>query len=252
MNDQRLILHPHGLYVFCDDTGHEHLAGQNFYGIGGCAVLGRDYVRLISEPWSEVRLLIEGDRRAPLHASKFGRGATPRQLDVVSRFFRERPFMRVGAAGASTTVIVPKGLPLMRVVLEVLKQRIVNVAQHCHFESVTVVFENNPRANRYVQAYFADVQFRIGTREVPTECCFMPKSANECALEVADFVANAVGGHARRNLVQERDGFRMDFKAVFHSVDERLANYLGVLYVVPREPAGPTPPLTALGLSRGR
>jgi hypothetical protein len=45
---------------------------------------------------------------------------------------------------------------------------------------------------------------------IPIECCFMPKSAGDPALEVADFIVNGVGGQARRNLKtaeRVREGF---------------------------------------------
>ncbi len=34
-----LILSPRCLAVFVDDSGHEELKGQKYYGLGGCAVL---------------------------------------------------------------------------------------------------------------------------------------------------------------------------------------------------------------------
>ena len=101
-NMDQLILEPDGLYVFVDDTGHERLAGQDFYGLGGCAFMGAEYDRLIRGPWSLVRFVVNGDIDAPLHASDFGRTATPQQTREVVRFFREKPFMRIATAGATT------------------------------------------------------------------------------------------------------------------------------------------------------
>jgi hypothetical protein len=160
----QLILEPHGLYVFVDDTGHERLAGQDFYGLGGCAFRGADYDRLIRGPWSLVRFVVHGNMDAPLHATDFGRTATPRQIEEVVRFFREKPFMRIAAAGATTTAL-PEDIPLMRVVIESLKQRIVEVAKYQPFMSISVIFEGNQRADRDLQAYFGDVGSEsMGTR----------------------------------------------------------------------------------------
>ena len=36
---------PDTLLIFVDDTGHEELIGQKYYGLGGIAALGRDYDR---------------------------------------------------------------------------------------------------------------------------------------------------------------------------------------------------------------
>jgi hypothetical protein len=57
----------------------------------------------------------------------------------------------------------------------------------------------------------------------------MPKWANEPALEVADFVAHAVGGQARQAFVHghSRDP-RLDFKAVFHAVQRTVTSYIHI------------------------
>jgi hypothetical protein len=56
----------------------------------------------------------------------------------------------------------------------------------------------------------------------------MPKSANFPDLEVADFIANTIGGHARCHLVEGKKGFGKDFQAIFHSVDRQLASFVGI------------------------
>lgn len=234
----QLTLLPETLYVFVDDTGHEHLAGSSFYGLGGCAVLGRDYERLIAGPWSLVRLVVMGDEHAALHAADFGRSATPHQLEDVVRFFREKPFMRLGAAGAVTTVL-PDDIPLMQTVLGSLKLRIIEVAKWTPFTAIKVIFEANQRANRLVRRYFGDFRVTAEDKEVPVDCYFMPKSAKEPALEVADFIANAIGGHARHTLVDKKPGFRKDFRAIFHGVDPRLVSFIGIERV--EEPQPPLP-----------
>ena len=66
---------------------------------------------------------------------------------------------------------------------------------------------------------------------VPVEHCLMPKAAREPALEVADFVANAVGGMARR-YITGYGGFGKDFKAIFHSVPSHLTRFMFVEGVV--------------------
>lgn len=238
---KHLTLDPDGLYVFVDDTGHEKLAGdQPYYGVGGCAVMGCDYERLIAGPWSVVRLLKTGDHKKPLHAAEFGRTATQAQFDALTRFFADNRFMRVGVAGAKTT-IVPEGIPLMRHVLELLKRRIVDVAQWVPRKSVTVIFEQNPRADRLVLEYFDDVRFRVNQKEIPTNVYFLRKSANDPALEVADFIANAVGGNALQTLINRDFTPRKDFSAIFHSVDKRLISYMGIekAEIVP-PPVAPT------------
>ena len=84
------------LLVFIDDTGHETFAGtQNYYGLGGCVVLGAHYEGLQGQ-WREVRRLIKGSPDAPLHAAdKTWRG--DRSFAVLSQFFLDRSFFRIAA-----------------------------------------------------------------------------------------------------------------------------------------------------------
>lgn len=63
-----------------DDTGHERLKGQSIYGLGGCAVMGRDYYRVISDPWTRRRAATTGDFGGRLRAAEFGRRATPANM----------------------------------------------------------------------------------------------------------------------------------------------------------------------------
>ena len=223
-----ITLTHYDLLVCIDDTGHEGLApGHMFYGLGGCAVLGSDYERLIEQSWRDVRRLVSGDENKPLHASDFGRHATPGQFQKVSSFFAENHFMRIGAVGTTATLL-PDNMPLMQIVLESLKLRIVDVARYSPFRSIVVVFEDNPRTNSLTERYFGDFQLEEDGKPLPVVCNFMPKSANFPGLEVADFIANTIGGHARRNLVEGEKGFGKDFQAIFHSVDRRLASFVGI------------------------
>jgi hypothetical protein len=235
MKMTNLTLQPDCLYVFIDDTGHEHLAGSDFYGLGGCAVMGRDYERLIAGPWAAVRLLAAGNEHTPLHAAPFGRKSSPQQKAAVVQYFRQQPIRRIGAAGATTT-IVPEQFPLMQLVVESLKQRIVAVAKWMSFKSITVIFEDNPRANGLISAYFGDARFRLNGKEVPTDFYFLPKRAHDPALEVADFIANAIGGHARRTLVENNHRFGQDFRAIFHNIDWRGVSFMGIERVDVGEP----------------
>jgi hypothetical protein len=231
----QLTLFPETLYVFVDETGQEHLAGSSFYGLGSCAVLGRDYERFIAGPWSLVRLAVAGHELASLHAADFGRSATPQQLEDVVRYFREKPFMRLGAAGAVTTLLADD-IPLMQIVLGSLKLRIIDVAKWTPFTAINVIFEANQRANKLVQRYFGDFRVTADDKEVPVDCYFMPKSTREPVLEVADFIANAIGDHARHTLVDKRSGFRKDFHAIFHGVDHRLVSFIGIEKVEEPQP----------------
>ena len=93
----RLILPDRCLTVYVDDTGQEALArGHPVYGLGGCAVLGRDLVRLIWQPWKEIRKRVTGSPDTPLHASEFPKIANSSDIEAVAEFFRVQPFARFG------------------------------------------------------------------------------------------------------------------------------------------------------------
>jgi hypothetical protein len=222
-----LTLPPQAACVFVDDTGHEHLAGASFYGLGACAVLVCEYDRLIRTPWSDVRHVINGDPMVPLHASDLTGRATREQLQHIARFFRKQPFGRLGAAGTSTTIL-PDGEPLMRFVIEVLKLRIMDVLKWMPFTSIVIIFESNPRANQLVEQYFGDVRFQVDGKNIPAEFYFMPKSSGDLGLEVADFIANAIGNQARFRQIDKMPGFRKDFQSIFHDIDPKLTSFMGI------------------------
>jgi hypothetical protein len=236
-----LILPSDALCIFGDETGHEQLAGCSFYGLGACAVLGCDYDRLIRAPWSEIRRAIKGDPAAPLHASDLTGTATQDQLELITRFFRENPFMRLGAAGTSTTIL-PDGEPLMRIVLGVFKNRIIEIAKRTPFKSIVVIVESNPRANQLIEQYLGDLQLEEDGRPIPVEFYFMGKKpSHDPALEVGDFIANAVGNQARFTQVDKMPGFRKDFQAIFHGVAPKLTSFMGIESAVISAQAAPVP-----------
>jgi hypothetical protein len=219
---------PDTLLVTIDETGHEHLAGDHtVYGFGGVAVTGMMYHNLIVQPWRKVRTAVAGNADSPLHAADLSGRARPEQLNAVAGFFQQCPFLRFGA-GASVLTKHAVDFPFMRLVVESLKRRVVDVAKWCPFRSVAIVFEDNPRANGLIEEYFGDFGIEENGTPIPVDFYFMPKNANEPGLEVADFVANAVGSQIRHCSVDGRPGFRKDFQAVFHNIDRRLVSFMNI------------------------
>jgi hypothetical protein len=222
-----LVLPDRCLAVFVDDTGHEALVpGHPVYGLGGCAVMGRDLARLIWQPWKEIRRRVTGSPDTPLHASEFPRLAKPGDIEAAAEFFRVQPFSRFGATISVNTKLADE-LSLMQTMKGVLQERIIDIVQTTLCREVKVIFESSQRTNKLVQNAFQDFEVRRGWKRIPSECYFMPKAAAEPALEVADFVMHAVGRQARHNLTQ-RGSFTPDFCAVFHAVDAKLASFMEV------------------------
>ncbi len=221
----KLTLPDRCLAVFVDDTGHEAFApGHSVYGLGGCACVATDLVRLIQGPWREVRLKVNGSAHAPMHASAFSRKHKPEQIGVVADFFRLNPFARFGAIMTQATSINAP-LPPIELVAKVLQNRIVDIAKWTAFTEVKIIFESSERADTLIQSAFADIGIEEDGKAIPVECFFLEKTAGEPALEVADFIMHAVGRQARRKF-DGRAGFAPDFEAVFHTVDRKLASFM--------------------------
>lgn len=222
-----LNLPPACLTIFVDDTGHEALVKDHpVYGLGGCAILGRDLDAVIRSPWREVRRRVTGSADTPLHANAFARFATREKIETVAAFFQQQPFARLGAIVSAKTAF-PDELGPLPAIAKALQLQIIGIARWIPFDSVVVIFESSQRADPLITQAFQGFALEEDGKSLPLECYFMPKSASEPALEVADFIVHAVGRQARQNL-ERRGEFVPDFKAVFHSVDSTLVSYMEV------------------------
>jgi hypothetical protein len=224
-NPENLILQDRCLAVFVDDTGHEALVkGHPVYGLGGCAAMGRYLDRVITQPWKGIRKRVTGSPDTPLHANEFPSIAKPGDIEAVGEFFRIWPFWRFGAIITVQTKLADE-LSLLQTMKGVLEQRINQVVQATLCKEVKVIFESSDRADKLIEDAFQNLELHRGSKHIPSQCYFMPKSAAEPALEVADFVMHAVGRQARHNL-KRRGSFVPGFCAVFHAVDRKLTSFM--------------------------
>jgi hypothetical protein len=224
---EHLILQDRCLAVFVDDTGHEALVKNHpVYGLGGCAVMGRDLERVIRQPWKEMRKRVTGSPDTPLHANKFPSIAKSGDMEAMGEFFRAQSFFRLGAIITVETKLADE-LSLMQTMKTVLLQRVNEIVQAVLCKEVKVIFEASDRADKLIREAFQGFEFYRGSKHIPSDCYFIPKSAGEPALEVADFVMHAVGRQARHNLKQ-RGSFVADFCAIFHAVDRKLTSFMEV------------------------
>src|SRR5262245_41603712 len=121
---EHLVVPRRSLVFFVDDTGHEELVkGHPVYGLGGCAVMGRDLDRLLKIPWRRVREHVTGSPDTPLHANTFPSVAKPGDIQVVADFFHRQLFWRFGAILTVRTKLI-NDLSLMRTMKSVLENRI--------------------------------------------------------------------------------------------------------------------------------
>jgi hypothetical protein len=228
VHEEALVVPNKCLVVYIDDTGHEKLARKHtVYGLGGCAVLGRDLDRLILQPWRSVRRVITGSADTPLHASTLHTAVDGLEEAgaIIAQFFK-LPFYRLGAI-ISKLAILPDDLSVIRIIKEVTELRINEIVGRTLCREVKNIFESSDRADPLIEEVFQNLEVRRGWKVIPTECYFMSKKAGDPGLEMADFVVHAVGGQMRQNL-KHRGRFRLDFQAVFHSVDRKYTSFLEV------------------------
>lgn len=216
------------LVFFIDETGHEEFSDVRYpvFGMGGCAVMAPEIEGVIRGPWMRVRAVVAGAPDRALHASSLPAPVPTAHIDAIASFFREQPFARF-AVTCSLKTSVPPSLTTCRMVLASLKSRIAEITRWTPATSVHVVFEATERLRSQIEEGFGDLSLEENGIPIPCDSYFMPKSASEPGLEVADFVMHAAGRQARRQ-VRAIDGVEPDFAAVFHSVDRRMVSYIHI------------------------
>lgn len=215
------------LLVFMDETGHEAFAGdQPYFAIGGCAMLGSDIATVQAE-WKELRRKINGDAEAPLHAADLE--YNQENFSSISDFFASRAFARFGVALSSKTnfnVDMHNIAPVMGLV----KEYIARIASILPCREVALIFESSQRGDPLIKTNFGELNLTENDTSLLMHHCFMPKSAKEPLLEVADFVASASGSQAKF-YYRDKKRFAQDYKAVFHRLSPPFSQFFHITEV---------------------
>jgi hypothetical protein len=217
------------LLVFIDDTGHETFAGnQGFYGLGGCLTTGFAYEHL-KPRWREVRRIINDDADAPLHGSDITANPKPESFAALRTFFEDRSFVRT-AVTTTKHVGLPTSMHPCVPVMGQLCKEIEAVVSVLPCKRVWIILESSDRADPVVKQCFGQLTSLNAPRPIRVEHCFMPKSANEPGLEVADFIVSAAGSQIQRRL-RKKTGLAPDFNDVFGRLPAEGARYREVARV---------------------
>lgn len=198
--------------VFVDETGHDrfHDRKHPVFGWAGCAVAAPMYGP-IAEAWRAMkRAHFPGV--GVLHAAEL-RKPTEEQLTAIASFFREQAFSRFGAVVRSDASLE---FEVLNTLAAVTAKRLEAVLSFLPFSRVALVFEAGEAWTAKVNRMFGPVRLRDDNREIPVDKYFLPKHVAEPGLEIADFIAHAVGGAARTKNIQ-----RKDFQAIFDGPQER-------------------------------
>jgi hypothetical protein len=147
-------------------------------------------------------------------------------MEAVANYFRIHEFYRFAAIITNQTELTNE-LSLLRTMKGAIQNRVVEIAGRTLCKEVKMIFQSSDRANAQIREAFKDFDVFRGSKRIPSECYFMPKSAAEPALEVADFIMHAAGRQARHNLTN-KGSFLPDFDAVFRAVDRKFTSFIQI------------------------
>lgn len=143
---------------------------------------------------------------------------TDLQIAALDRFFREQLFSRFGAVVRENAVMEFTVLDAMAATVA---QRIETLIAFMGFRQLAVVFEAGDAWTTKVNAMFGPLALYEDGVEIPIDKHFLPKSAAEPGLEIADFVTHAVGGVGRTQNLK-----RKDFVSVFRSGPKERSSFM--------------------------
>jgi hypothetical protein len=232
---EHLHIQPNTLVFYIDESGDERLNNQQhpIFAFGGVACVTESHIP-IARAWQAMKAATFPQVVGPLHAKSHLRErlTEPRRLAVLAGM-AHRQLGRFGTVITNSTMMSPNDV--IPVACGTLANRFASVAGGMiqlglwrppgH---VVAVFEHSASLARHVEQHFTDLAIKVGTRIIPVEGCFMPKSIGNPFLEMADFVASVIGKNVKEQLECGRAKCTRNFQALFREVGPPLANYIEV------------------------
>lgn len=222
------------MLFFLDETGQETFSDPNFplFGLGGVGTNVGYYVDTLRPTWNLMKESYFSGADVPFHAADL-REPSMVQVAALAHFFENYQALRVASVVTDQTVFSQDIIPIQAAALS-LQQRILDVlGRQYEFPKLYLIFENNQRIEGEIQKFF--LNFHELDREgatIPVIGSFMPKTAVEPGLEIADTIMHTTGAQVRnriRNNLKVPD--RKDWLSVWQSQPDNLQSYMEITKV---------------------
>lgn len=225
------------LIVGVDDTGNESFSDKKHpvFGLGGCAVLAKDYFRFLDDPWRYMKEIYFDGAEQKMHASELKK-PTIEQLNALKYFFSKFPFFRFAVMAAETLKNQTIETNLHLICYSVL-QRIAEFAKWVQPTEIVIIAENSARIQKDFLKHFSAYRIGNGEIEIQPKVLLASKKVRATCVEVADFVIHPAGAQVRNRLLgfkHMNNIIRKDFDAVFHNIDSKLVSYTELLSAKPK------------------
>jgi hypothetical protein len=218
------------LIVGLDETGCEDFKDPRnpVFGLGGCAILVKDYYNYLDYPWKEIKHDYFDGADVPLHAADLS-NPNGEQLLALEDFFTTLPFFRFACMASinfndknSTNESV-----IYLVALSIINQ-ICSYATLMQPESIIYVIDQNHRMGKELRLYLETYSYGNGVTEFKAQVLTASKDVSATCVEVADFIVHPAGARVRNRMLGKFN-FRKDFELVFDRVDRKLSDYKEIL-----------------------
>ena len=220
------------LVVGIDETGCEDYKDKNHpvFGLGGCAVLAKDYFRYLDGPWKDIKEKYFGGSNIQLHATDIKK-PNKDQLKSLEDFFTKLPFFRFASMSAEGFENKTKETNIHLLSHSVMNQ-ICEFASRVQPTEIVYIIEESSRIEKDLIKHFGT--YLYSNSDIKFQASVLTAAKDKCVscVEVADFVVHPAGAQVRNRLMGYKNSMnivRKDFATVFHEIDSRFCSYTEIL-----------------------